>query len=285
MENIPITDTLNSVETVADSLSNNGGLVTIASIAIVLCIVLLFVMILAFIYLYRKFVDSKNNIEVSTNSIINKMLEKVSDQIATSMNSQQQNNNNQNNEEHEEKDKDLVKLYLDINMVFKDASRTALDEIDANRIAIYIFHNGNSSPKGLPFFKMSCIHDVYKRKTGVHSKIQHHDMPLHIFSNIIECLYKNEQYYVSDVLKEINEKDNSSIKEFVDGSETKSLFMYGVRDNNDVLCGFIVAEFVDIKNFENNELFDRVKDVLEVMNGSIKYILTDKNFKHKFKAD
>ena len=105
MENIPITDTLNSVETVADSLSNNGGLVTIASIAIVLCIVLLFVMILAFIYLYRKFVDSKNNIEVSTNSIINKMLEKVSDQIATSMNSQQQNNNNQNNEEHEEKDK------------------------------------------------------------------------------------------------------------------------------------------------------------------------------------
>lgn len=276
MDDMSIADTFEGIGTVADTLSNNGGIVTIASIAIVMCIVLIFIMILAFVYLYKKFVDSKNNIEVNTNSIVTKMLEKVSDQIASSMPVKEESIAEKNH------NKDLFKIYLNTNMIFTDASRTALDAIDANRIAIYVFHNGNSTPNGLPFFKMSCVHDVYKRKTGIHAKVTHTNMPLYIFNDIIDKLYKNEYYFVSDVDKEIKEKDDNGLETFVEGSETKSLFILGIRNRDELLCGFISAEFVIKKDLNDPIIFDQIRDAIEVMNGVVKYIITDDDFKQKY---
>ena len=102
--------------------------------------------------------------------------------------------------------KDLVGAYIDVNMAFKDASRSALTSLNCGRVAIYMFHNGNASLLGLPFFKMTCIHEWTNRGNGTLRGKSHSDMPLHLFNDFIENLwstgiYKSEDVDVRDLLE------------------------------------------------------------------------------------
>lgn len=148
----------------------------------------------------------------------------------------------------EEYHHDLVGAYIDVNMAFKDASRKTLMKINCSRLAIYVFHNGNNSIHGLPFFKISCIHEWTNRGSATLRGKYHTDMPLHVFNDFIQDLYSEGIYKAADI-REIA-KEDPSIELFTSYSKTESAYMIAIRDDNGKLAGFIVAEF------ENRDTFD-----------------------------
>ena len=62
----------------------------------------------------------------------------------------------------EEKPKQIVKLYVKLNTLLKTDLKKACKEVDAERIAIYLFHNGTYGLSAFPFIKMSCICEILK---------------------------------------------------------------------------------------------------------------------------
>lgn len=170
--------------------------------------------------------------------------------------------------------KDIVGAFIDVNMAFKDASRTALSTLGCDRVAIYVFHNGNSSVHGLPFFKMSCIHE-WTSKGGSSGTLRgkyHCDLPLHQFNDFIEDLWNDGIYKADDI--DIAEEKDKSISEFTAFSNTQAIYMIGIRDSEDKLAGFITAEFAEKDTFNddtardefiNNALQDMISKVAPIV--------------------
>ena len=68
-----------------------------------------------------------------------------------------------------EKDKEAhtkaIQINIDTYKLFRQESKEVLDEIHCQRVAIYLFHNGNSTPYGYPFAKITCAHDYTSHGT------------------------------------------------------------------------------------------------------------------------
>lgn len=159
---------------------------------------------------------------------------------------------------------DYLGAFIDVNTILKDASREALRELKCSRIAIYVFHNGNKSMFGLPFFKMSCIHEWGITGMNTPRSKAHTDLPLHLFNDFIEDLWRYGYYKAQNVDIAI-QKDNS-IREFVAYSDTKALYFAAIRDKDGIISGFVVAEFDNVETFESDENRDRfVKLTLDRM--------------------
>ena len=186
------------------------------------------------------------------------------------------NNSHEDTDDHEnDYQKDLVGAYIDLNMAFKDISRSTLTKLKCDRIAIYVFHNGNKSMHGLPFFKMSCIHEwtSYGNKT-LRGK-SHVDIPLHLYNDFIENLHKYGAYRSEDVSKSI--KDDPSIRDYVAFSEVKALYFVGMRDDTGALAGFVAAEFGDIDSFQHDhERNEFVRNIIDDMISKVAPIVCNK---------
>lgn len=194
-------------------------------------------------------------------------------------------NGDYNHQEHSENDvhRDLVGAYIDVNMVFKDASRTCLNNLNCNRVAIYVFHNGNETSYGLPFFKMSCIHEWTPTGQCTMRGKSHTSLPLHFFNDFIEELWKSGEYVNDD----IDRKNISpSISDFLGYEHIKAMYALAIKDENDTLAGFIVAEFdrpdsfcsnEERKEFVKNELFEMSRKISPLV--AKKYIYNKDNDK------
>ena len=207
-------------------------------------------------------------------SQLNNELQKATKQLADDIHGINRHNNDSSKQNEEENDyhKDIVGAYIDVNIAFKDASRHCLNSINASRIGIYVFHNGNSSICGLPFFKFSCVHEWTSNGSGTIRGKYHTDIPLQYFNDFIEDLWKNGVYKTTNIDKAI--KDDPSLEEFIVYSHINALYIIGVYDVNDKLAGFIIAEFDHEEDFDTNESRDRViSDSLKEMSGKISPII------------
>ena len=182
-------------------------------------------------------------------------------------------NDHHHYEEEDDYHRDLVGAYIDVNIAFKDASREALNRLNCDRVAIYVFHNGNTSMHGLPFFKMSCIHEWTAMGKNTLRGKYHSDMPLHMFNDFIQDLWKEKIYICPDI--EIKAKEDPSIKEFTSYSSTTSLYMMAIVDKNNVLAGFIVAEFSSIEEFNMHIVNNSAYEILNEMKFKISPIIVN----------
>lgn len=53
------------------------------------------------------------------------------------------------------KEPNIIEIFLGINENLKGILKSIFDELNGDRIAVYVFHNGSYSSHGLPFFKVS----------------------------------------------------------------------------------------------------------------------------------
>ena len=175
-------------------------------------------------------------------------------------------------EDHPKHSKDLVKLFIDRETVFKSASKVAFDELKCSRIGIYVFHNGNETPYGLPFIKMSCIFDQGMNGIKTQRGLTHINLPLHYFNDLVTCLYSNMEYYCN--IDATDEDD--SIRSFAAGSNSKSGFCMAIR-NDDTILGFVSCEFSHNIDFGNNEEVEKIRSVLHDITMSIKFIIVNRS--------
>lgn len=220
-----------------------------------------------------KLLDHLLNNTTLSDTLAKKVSEKVAEAVPT--------NSQPRDEVAEREKKDIVGMYIDVNMAFKSASRVALGKLRCSRIAIYVFHNGNRSLHGLPFFKMSCVHEWTIRGSKTIRGKTHSEMPLHMYTDIIEALAADGEYVVSDVQQQSIDTEN--LMDFVMSSEVKSLYMLAIRDSNDVLAGFSIAEYNKGVDFTDHDLFELNHQALTDLNESIREIVLQDGFMEGFK--
>ncbi len=122
-------------------LINDFGPYVFGLVALLVIVILLFVVLL---YLVKYITKGGNNKELT-------------DQISllqSQLNNLQGNNQNSINPNAikftPERQENLMNVFLRINNSLKHTCRELLNEIDSDRVAFYLFHNGTHSTRGVP---------------------------------------------------------------------------------------------------------------------------------------
>lgn len=148
-----------------------------------------------------------------------------------------------------EVNKDRLKNYWKARDEFNNASKTCLSILECTRVSIYVFHNGNKSLYGFPFFKITCIYDLTSASTKSFASKNHVNCPLNIYGFVgdlyTEGTYVN--YNIEETRKANKEKniDDKGILTFLEFSNTESVYMKAITtdDDKEALCGFAAVEF------------------------------------------
>lgn len=188
-------------------------------------------------------------------------------------------------QEASNKQGNLMKGYIDSSIAFKDASRIAMEEIKCDRIAIYLFHNGNKSHYGYQFAKMSCIHEWTSRGIQTSRRTHHTNLPIYVFDSIVESLISDNEFVVGNISEYGILTDITQVQEFIAGSHVKAMFALGIRDHDNNLAAFTIAEFKDPRDFAEGSVYDSVKKALTTMNRNIISIIINDQFRSGFEEE
>lgn len=191
--------------------------------------------------------------EIANTNLINTFIAQHEKILNTIINNKEMNSY----QLHEEKD--LMALFGNIHKRLIEDCREALEILNADRTAVYVFHNGSSSIHDLPFFKFSCIAEFIARGSGSTSKMKaHNSVPIDLLNQIIDTLTRDGNF----VHFKIDNNDNLSMDEkiflnklLLQGTE-KTCILYSIYDMENRCMGFIFAEFGE-DNFTKEELKEK----------------------------
>ena len=117
--------------------------------------------------------------------------------LITKMVNQLLDANDKKQNELKTNDQDLMNIFIKLRESMQDYCKNAMDIIHADRLAIYLFHNGTHSTHGVKFFKLSCICENVKIGSGVREhSIEHSNVPLNLFDSMVDELLKNGEYII-----------------------------------------------------------------------------------------
>lgn len=276
-----IDDSSNAVVSISEAISEYGPLIVIMAVFVVVFILMATLILKNNAKMMNQLMTDKETAEATNQQMIEKFVTAALENHGVSNNNSSVESllkdikaslEDQKKDEQEEVQpdgcddyhRDIVGAYIDVNMAFKDASRKTLSILDCQRVGIYVFHNGNNSLHGLPFFKMSCIHEWTNRGCNTLRGKSHTDMPLHLFNDFVEDLYNHGVYKSQDVSKSI--KEDPSLEEFIEFSHTKALYLLAIKDADGILVGFVIAEFENVDKFEEDPARDKfIRENLNAM--------------------
>lgn len=245
---------INGVSTFSDLLSKYGPTVVILSIFLLVFLYIVFYMIRT----------NQKNIEnmIAQNKVYTDQMMKQNEQLIKSALEEEHS--------HGYDEKNIVEIFVRLNETLKDECRSTLEKTNAERAAVYVFHNGMSASHGLPFFKMSCISEWIKRGSESTSRIKEHtNIPLNMFNTIVTTLYNNGRMIVKD-LSTLATEDPFTYK-FLASKRTKSCVIECVYDSDNRIMGFVLAEHSNVLTEDEIEndimvlrtLCAKIKPVLE----------------------
>ena len=239
-------NTTESVNTTAQMINQEG----LGTVILALFIVVFLVM--QYMQWKQAKADREAN-EIANNNLINTFIAQHEKILNTIINNKEMNNY----QLHEEKD--LMTLFGNIHKRLIEDCREALEILNADRTAVYVFHNGSSSIHDLPFFKFSCIAEFIARGSGSTSKMKaHNSIPIDLLIQIIDTLIRDGNF----VHFKVNKNNNLSMDEtlflnklLLQGTE-KTCILYSIYDMENRCMGFIFAEFSE-DSFTKEELKEK----------------------------
>ena len=203
-------------------LINDFGPYVFGLVALLVIVILLFVVLL---YLVKYITKGGNTKELT-------------DQIAllqSQLNNLQGNNQNGVNPNAikftPERQENLMNVFLRINNSLKHTCRELLNEIDSDRVAFYLFHNGTHSTRGVPFLKTSCICEFSKSGYNAYHLIQEHkDLPISFLGSLVSDLVEKREFviYKNDTIMD------AFISRIILNEEDKTCLFCGIFDPDDL---------------------------------------------------
>ena len=184
IDNYSITSNADEIEKYADMIKNYGPATIIIAVFI-------------FVFLSILLVIVKNTLSV------NKQNMKQQEELLEKM---MEEKDNKDKVQIPVKEKNIIEVFVKIDDSIKNILRKISDNIDADRLSVYVFHNGVYSSHGLPFFKASCISEITKGCEIAKKVNVHNNLPLSIFDDIIKALYKDGKLSMP-TMKFIKNKD------------------------------------------------------------------------------
>lgn len=272
-----ISNTVGNIESVAGLLEKYGPFIVILSVFIVV-----FLMILAYVIhtnqKMNKQIMCAQKASAETNQEIMREMVKTFIDMAKADKEEEKEKETEESNKH----KKIVSAYIDSSLAFKDASRIAMSKIRCERVAIYLFHNGNATPYGYSFAKMSCVHEWTMRGSDTIRGRTHVNIPLYAFSNIVENLVRDGEYVIGNIYEHGILSADEQVFQFISGSTTRALFALAIKTADGELAAFTIAEFKDAQDFASKEVYTNVKTALETMNANIYSIVVNDEYRDKF---
>ncbi len=274
--NEPVDHAVKTVGSMAKVIDEYGGYIAILS----LFIIILVITVITIIWINTKLMKQELEEKLALLSSQKDQNEKLVDHLLKDNSSKDIEDEEETEDDIRRKNrKDFVSTYIDINLILKDAVRSASGELNAERVAIYVFHNGNQSIHGLPFFKVSCMHEWNKAgslamKTRAYRSVTHQSIPLYLLSDIVESIYSKKYYFVTNIQDKIDSVQ--SLQTFVDHSDIQTMYMLAISDDDDNIAGFVIAEFKEIINLED-EAMNKIKHTLEITRDTVKPVVINLN--------
>lgn len=282
------TGVVDSVVSLSDAISKNGPVIVICAVFIVLFILVFLLFLKINNDMFRNMINQMNtknqeNADI-TQKLLNHFLDNEEDEEEEkedkeSKDSKNDSSDKENSTEKKKHTKDLVGLYIDYTTAFKRESNRIIGNLRCNRVAVYVFHNGNQTLYGLPFIKMSCVYEDTMRGSMTLRGRTHVNLPLHLFNDFVQYLYRDGEF--SGNITDVEIQDNS-IREFLAYSEAKAVFMKAIKKEDGSLAGFTVCEFDKEIDFSDEETYNKIKNEIKDMNTAIRYIVTDEEFSKKY---
>lgn len=277
-----MSNTMDQVSDATKLINQYGPTVVIIAVFLILFIGLLVFILRSNHRMNQQMLEAQKN--ASENN--QKMMQDMFDTFKTLV----VNNKDKDDEDDEEDDekpkkKKIVSAYIDSSLAFKDASRIAISKIKCERVAIYLFHNGNHTPYGYPFAKMSCVHEWTLRGSNTIRGTTHMNIPLYAFSTIVESLVKDGEFVIGNIYDHGIISADEQVFQFISGSTIRSLFALGIKDKDGDLAAFTIAEFKDAQDFSDEETYKNVKDALSMMNESIYSIIVNDEFRNTYSEE
>lgn len=164
-----------------------------------------------------------------------------------------------------------ISEFININAILKKSCKETLTKLKCSRVAVYVFHNGNTSLHGFSFYKMSCVGEWSSNPNGVTRGMTHYQMPLHMFDDIITELFNNSEFFIQDVTDKC--LANDSIYHFICNTRIRSFYMKSIDDEEGNPAGFSICEF-NIRSGENDDV---IRQSLTDLNNKISSIILSSN--------
>jgi transcriptional regulator with GAF, ATPase, and Fis domain len=139
-----------------------------------------------------------------------------------------------------------------------DLTHSFLNDIDANRIAIYEYHNGGNNICGIEFKKCSLNYEATDGKT---KKIQSQEqsMPLSINPLWNKLIIQDKPIYILSINK-LEETDNT-IYLTLKNQNIKSYYLKQIRTYDNKVLGFMSITYYDEERVLSDDEIKRLGDV------------------------
>jgi hypothetical protein len=162
---------------------------------------------------------------------------------------------------------DLYNIFEKIRTSIKDNAVKYMDKLKANRLAIYLFHNGTKSTHGVKFFKMSCVGECIARGSGIRDKmIEHSAINLNLLDDTVSEIIDVGTYIV------ISDDDVEDMRQrlFVSSHSIKYSIIASIYDDKNNVLGLVCAEIAreyirDVANQEKTLLKEFSEQVAPVL--------------------
>ena len=224
-----------------------------------LIVLFIVILLIVFVILYNRNLVQKLNTSISeeynnykkalkeqNDILVKQLLEQLADQHASIINAK----------DHES-GKNLMHIFSKLKEAIKENCVIAMNEVEATRIAIYLFHNGTHSTHGISFFKMSCMCEKVAIGSGIRERIMEHaNISVNLFDDMIENLVNYGKYIIINN----DETQESSHKMFISSDKIKYTQLVALYDINNNILGFVAVE---INRPYSKDDADREKEVLD----------------------
>lgn len=235
-------------------------MLTVGPLILPLIIVLFIVIVLVvFLLFYNKNLVQKINTSISEDYTSYKdELKKQNDALTKQLLKQlAEQHANIINARDAESGKNLLNVFGNLKEAIKENCITAMNQIKAARIGVYLFHNGTHSSHGISFLKVSCMCEKVAIGSGIRERMMEHtNVPINLFDDMIDTLITNNRFIImnDDQLQEL------SHRMFVSADKIKYSQLIALYDINNNMLGFICAEMN--KPYSKDEA-DKEKEVLD----------------------
>ena len=165
-------------------------------------------------------------------------------------------------------EKDLLDTFVRLKDSIKDYCKLTMDKVMADRLAIYLFHNGSHSTHGINFFKMSCICEKVLIGCGIRERsIEHSNIPITLFDDMVDNLITNGYF----VIHNDENVANTNRRIFISGKRIKYVQCVSIFDEDNNMLGFVLSE--SSKEY-NEEQAEKEREELKVLSNQIMPILS-----------
>ena len=134
----------------------------------------------------------------------------------------------------------LYDVFKKVGDIATDKLSNIMKDIDACRIAIYLFHNGTRTLSGFDFLKMTCIGEKIKIRSGIKEHmIEHANVNINILDDMYDNLFTSGRYII------INDANITHTNKAMFISSPLVLYsqLVALYDENNNIIGFLLAEF------------------------------------------